>query len=173
MFNMLDSHDTERVRNLCGGDWLRERQAVLFQMTYPGTPCIYYGDEIGIEGGHDPDDRRCMIWDRAQWNSEVLDFYKNLLATRRAHAVLRRGDYRTALADDKTGCYAFTRAYGNERALIAFNRSDAPCEIALPASVIEGKTLQDWLPTGATLKRNGDRLLISLPPRGIAVFGNG
>jgi glycosidase len=66
MFNMLDSHDTERLRTLCRGEWARQRQAVLFQMTYPGVPCIYYGDEVGMEGGRDPDNRRAMPWDETR-----------------------------------------------------------------------------------------------------------
>ncbi len=172
MFNILDSHDTERIRNLCRGDWQRERQAVLFQMTYPGTPCIYYGDEIGMEGGRDPDDRRCMIWDKAQWHQEALDFYQKVLAMRRSHPALRRGDYRTLLADDRSGLYAFTRAYGAERALVVFNRSERPQQAVVPLAAVGGGTPQDWLPAGATLQKQGGNLLISLPARGTAVFGN-
>jgi cyclomaltodextrinase len=172
MFNILDSHDTERIRNLCGGNWLRQRQATLFQLTYPGTPCIYYGDEIGLEGGRDPDDRRCMIWDRAQWRTEVLAFYKQALSLRRAHPALRRGDYRTVLAEDGAGLYAFTRTYGRERALIVFNRSDRPQQAIVPAEVAGNQLLQAWLPGSAPLMRTKTGLRLSLPARGIGVYGN-
>jgi glycosidase len=123
MFNLLGSHDTERLRTLCRGDRARETQAALFQMTYPGTPCVYYGDEIGMEGGHDPDDRRAMEWDEAKWDRPMLATYQRLIALRRRSPVLRRGDYRTVLADDRRGLFGFTRALGPDRALVLFNRS--------------------------------------------------
>ncbi|MFA6457748.1 MAG: glycoside hydrolase family 13 protein, partial [Bacteroidota bacterium] len=69
MQNLLGSHDTERFLTLCKGEVWRMKLAVLFQMTYLGAPMIYYGDEIGMEGGKDPDCRRCMIWDESHWNN--------------------------------------------------------------------------------------------------------
>ena len=61
--NLLGSHDTERFLTLCKGDTARMKLAVLFQMTYLGAPMVYYGDEIGMEGGRDPDCRRTMAWE--------------------------------------------------------------------------------------------------------------
>ena len=61
LFNLLDSHDTERLMNRFHDlDMFYQQLAVLFTM--PGSPCIYYGTEIAMEGGHDPDCRRCMPW---------------------------------------------------------------------------------------------------------------
>ncbi len=174
MFNILDSHDTERVRTLCKGDWGRERQAVLFQLTYPGTPCIYYGDEIGMEGGRDPDDRRAMVWDSTRWDQPTLDFYRRLLALRHKHEVLRRGDYRTVLADDSRGLFGFVRTLGHERALVVFNRSDAPQTASLSITSVGGHNvaanLADWLDAGTKVQVHGDRLIVTLSPRGIALL---
>ena len=65
MFNLLDSHDTERLMNRFHDlDMFYQQLAVLFTM--PGSPCIYYGTEIAMEGGHDPDCRRCMPWDELE-----------------------------------------------------------------------------------------------------------
>src|SRR5690606_24305588 len=61
-FNILDSHDTPRFITQANGDWYRQRPAAIFQMTYIGAPVVYYGDEIGMEGGADPDARRTMEW---------------------------------------------------------------------------------------------------------------
>jgi glycosidase len=62
MFNLMDSHDTERlVTKLGGGDRAVQALAVMFAM--PGSPCLYYGTEAFLEGGKDPDCRRCMPWD--------------------------------------------------------------------------------------------------------------
>jgi cyclomaltodextrinase len=64
--NLLDSHDTPRFLSLAGGDRSALRLATLIQMTLPGAPCIYYGDEIGLEGREDPDCRRSYPWDPAR-----------------------------------------------------------------------------------------------------------
>lgn len=171
MFNMLGSHDVERIRTLCQGDWLKERQAVAFQMTYPGTPCIYYGDEIGLEGGKDPDNRRAMPWDKRQWDETSHKFYKECIALRKKHAVLRRGDYQTLVAD-VSGVYAFLRSYNDERALVVFNRSDAPQTATVPISRAGFLPYQTWLDGGSKTERQGDNLVISLPKRGFAILGH-
>ncbi len=171
MFNILDSHDTERIRTLCKNDWNRERQAVLFQMTYPGVPCIYYGDEVGLQGGRDPDNRRAMIWDSAQQDQTILAFYKRLLALRRAHTVLRRGDYRTLIADNNTATFGFLRSYGKERVVVLFNRSTLPKTMALTAAQVGPTPLTDWLHTGLTQTKQDDGFTVTVPGQGIAVLG--
>jgi cyclomaltodextrinase len=172
MFNILDSHDTERIRTLCKNDWIRERQAVLFQMTYPGIPCIYYGDEVGLEGGKDPDNRRAMPWNPKEQDQTILAFYKRLLALRQAHAVLRRGDYRTLVADNNTGVFSFLRTYGKERAVVLFNRSTLPQPVTLTAAQIDSAPLTDWLANGVLFKKHGDNYTVTLPGQGIAVLGS-
>jgi glycosidase len=65
MFNLLDSHDTDRLRTRCGSeDIFYQQMALLFTMA--GSACIYYGTEIAMEGGHDPDCRRCMPWEEIE-----------------------------------------------------------------------------------------------------------
>ncbi|MCX6136013.1 MAG: glycoside hydrolase family 13 protein, partial [Ignavibacteriales bacterium] len=76
MQNLLGSHDTERILTFCRDDVGTERLAVLMQMTYVGAPMVYYGDEIGMTGGKDPDCRRTMIWDESRWNTELRTYYK-------------------------------------------------------------------------------------------------
>jgi cyclomaltodextrinase len=171
MFNILDSHDTERIRTLCNDDWNRERQAVLFQMTYPGVPCIYYGDEVGLKGGKDPDNRRAMPWNPTNQDQTILAYYKTLLALRRAHAVLRRGDYRTLIADNSTATFGFLRTYGKERTIVLFNRSTLPQKLTLTAAQIGSAPLTDWLKNGITLVKQGDGYTVTLAAQGIAVIG--
>lgn len=88
LFNLLDSHDTDRLIHQTGGnqDLFFQQLAMLFTM--PGSPCIYYGTEIAIEGGADPDCRRCMPWDQiAQGNyAEVTEQVKHLIALRKEPA---------------------------------------------------------------------------------------
>lgn len=171
MLNMLSSHDADRLHNRCKGDMLRVGQCVLFQMTYPGVPCIYYGDEIGMEGATDPENRRAFPWQRKQWDTGLLDFHKRLLRLRREHAVLRRGDYRTVLLHDEHRLFGFLRSYENERALVLFNTSSEKQCLELSLADIGGEQFQDWLGTGVELERNGDKAVIGLPARGMALLG--
>lgn len=90
-FNLLGSHDTERIFTLCQGDFLKEAKCLVFQFLYPGVPTVYYGDEIGMAGGHDPDDRRPMIWNRAKWNRPIFDLFKSLIHLRRTEPALVNG----------------------------------------------------------------------------------
>ena len=169
MLNMLGSHDVERLLTLCKGDRDRERMAVAFQMTYPGAPCVYYGDEVGLEGGKDPDDRRGMPWDEKRWDRSLYSFYRAVISMRNRHAALRRGDYKTIITDDSTGIYGFVRSYRGERAAVVFNRSDEQRSVKLPLRA-PGR-IQSWIESGAKIERQGDQVKIVLPKRGFAVIG--
>ncbi|MEZ0324916.1 MAG: alpha amylase N-terminal ig-like domain-containing protein [Fimbriimonas sp.] len=126
MFNLLGSHDTERLATIFKGDKARQMLAVALQFTYPGAPCIYYGDEIGMEGGKDPDDRRAMIWDRSLWDTKLFDLYKALIDLRKTNEPLRRGTYRTRMADDATGLFVFERTHQRKTTEVILNTSDQP-----------------------------------------------
>ncbi len=115
--NLLDSHDTARVLTIFNGRKDLLKLAVLLQMTYPGAPMIYYGDEIGLEGGKDPDCRRAFPWDERQWDHELRGYYKRLIGLRSAHRALRDGDYATLLAHD--GLVVLLRQAGDERAVVS------------------------------------------------------
>ena len=76
--NLLDSHDMARFLSLAKGDKSALRLATLFQMTYPGAPSIYYGDEIGLAGGHDPFNRAAFPWESTDWDMDLLhDFQRH------------------------------------------------------------------------------------------------
>ncbi|WP_274361917.1 alpha-glycosidase [Paenibacillus thermotolerans] len=124
MFNLLDSHDTPRLLTVCGGDKRLLKLAVLFQLTYIGAPCIYYGDEVGMAGEGDPDCRRCMVWDPAEQDQELLAFYKDAIALRKRHAALRCGSLRFLHAKKRSLVYE--RADAQERFVILMNRHKKP-----------------------------------------------
>jgi len=90
--NLLDSHDTPRLASLVGDDRAAIQLAVLLQATLPGAPCIYYGGEIGLRGGLDPDNRRAFPWDETQWDHELLDFVRTAFTVRNAEPALRHGE---------------------------------------------------------------------------------
>ncbi|MGE5572432.1 MAG: glycoside hydrolase family 13 protein [Bacteroidota bacterium] len=119
LLNLLGSHDTERVLTAFEGDRRRMIPAVVFQMTYPGVPIVYYGDEVGMMGGKDPGCRGTMIWDERLQDRELLGLYRGLIRLRRGSAALRRGDMRWLLVDDPTRTFAFSRTCGNETVVVA------------------------------------------------------
>ncbi len=169
LFNILDSHDTERIRTTFQNNWTREQQAVVFQLTYPGTPCIYYGDEIGMEGGRDPDDRRAMLWQRSLWHSNTLHLYQNAIALRRSSKTLQTGGFRTVTASDAEQMYGFERILRNKHILVLFNRSDTARTEQLSA---EGAYWKSLLPEGVAPTQAQNKLTLQFPPYGWAVLGN-
>ncbi len=83
MMNLLDSHDTHRFFKEVGSNRKKMKAALCLLYLFPGAPCIFYGTEILIWGGYDPDCRRCMNWDVAGPNGEYKDIYRLLHALSR------------------------------------------------------------------------------------------
>jgi alpha-glucosidase len=114
-------------------------------MTFPGVPCVYYGDEIGIEGGDDPDNRRCMIWDESAWDADLRAHYQKLIRLRRESSALREGGLQWLFAEEDV--IAYQRQSPQQRMIVIGNRgaSDSP-EFSLPvwhSGLAEGAHLQD------------------------------
>jgi neopullulanase len=128
--NLLGSHDTPRFRTLARGDDSAYRLATLFQMTYPGAPCIYYGDEIGLEGRHDPGCRAGFPWDPGQWNQDLHAFVQRCIALRRAHPALRTGAFTWLFAGG--GVVVYGRRLAEETLLVALNRGRQPVTLIVP-----------------------------------------
>ncbi len=131
MLNVLGSHDTPRIRTLARGNTTRLKLALFYQMTYPGAPCLYYGDEIGMEGGKDPDNRRGFPWlQREAWDTDVLAWTKRCIRLRHVHGVLRHGAYRTLYAQGDVVVYA--RFTGHEVLVLAVNRGTQTVRCDVP-----------------------------------------
>jgi cyclomaltodextrinase len=118
-FNLLGSHDAPRLLTLLRRDRAAARVAMLLQLTLPGAPCIYYGDELGMEGGNDPDCRRAYPVDLAAGDTELRAFVAATIAARRSHPTLRRGTVRTLAAAGR--CLVLLREADGERALVVVN----------------------------------------------------
>ena len=94
MFNLLDSHDTERILTTAQGNTQLVKSALAFLFLQRGTPCIYYGTELELSGGMDPDCRRVMPWDRVSNNNDMLNFMKNLIQLRKETAdIIQQGKF--------------------------------------------------------------------------------
>lgn len=120
--NLLDSHDMPRFLTCASGDKASLKLAWLFLFTMPGAPCIYYGDEVGVDGGHDPDCRKSFPWDQAKWDRELLNYTKACIALRKEQDALRHGDYKRIHAEDDI--MVFCRTFGHDTITIAFNASN-------------------------------------------------
>ncbi len=150
MFNQLDSHDTPRFKTVLGKDVARLPLAVVWLFTWPGVPCIYYGDEVGLDGANDPFCRKPFPWDKAKQDTELLVLYQRLARLRKRSQALCYGGCQVIYAEGNV--VIFLRLYQQERVLVAINRGEH-CEVVLPESPLldvkvwhgkEGKgTLQD------------------------------
>lgn len=131
MFNQLDSHDTPRFKTVLGKDVARLPLAVVWLFTWPGVPCIYYGDEVGLDGANDPFCRKPFPWDQAKQDAGLLALYQRMAALRRRSHALRYGGCQAIYAEENV--VIFVRLFQQERMLVAINRGEA-CEVVLPDS---------------------------------------
>jgi cyclomaltodextrinase len=126
MWNLLGSHDRQRFLTACRGDTARLMLATTFQFTYTGTPYIYYGDEIGLKGGEDPDCRKCMPWEEDLWDLDLLEHHRALARLRAEHPVLRRGDFASLIADGPDSPYVYARWDDDACIVVALNNTEEP-----------------------------------------------
>jgi glycosidase/fibronectin type 3 domain-containing protein len=164
LMNLLDSHDTERLRwTLTPGEETtankelnavsvtegitRQQIASLIQFTVPGAPTVFYGDEVGITGDDDPDDRRTFPWvdQGGSPDQTMFNHYKMLNTLRSSSNVLVNGDFKVLLADDSSGVVAYGRKTENQAAVVIINRSDETQSGAIPVA--------GYLPNGVTLNK--------------------
>lgn len=132
MLNLLDSHDTERFLTRVKGDSRRFHAAAAILFFYPGIPCVYYGDEIGMEGGDDPDCRRCFDWERENWDMQTRCFIRQLVELKKGPA-LSHGDFGM---DEENGIITLTRSSPMQRVRLRVNGTGA-ATAGLPAYGIE------------------------------------
>ena len=168
LMNIMGSHDNERFASMLinpdrwidhGGnlgynkdfkvnrpsesDRQVQKVILVFQFTYIGAPYIYYGDEVGMWGADDPDNRKPMVWSDLNYETEtshplgmnrpvdvvaidpqLFKYYKSVIALRNEHSCLRRGSYRTIQLNDQDGIFAFERSDGKETIRVYFNLSE-------------------------------------------------
>jgi neopullulanase len=130
--NLLSSHDAPRMRTVLGGDDAGVRLATLIQMTLPGAPCVYYGDEVGLAGGNDPACRGSFPWAMDRWDRGLHDFVREAIGLRSAEAVLRHGLLGVLAADGDTVVYE--RRLDDQAMLIAVNAGGAAASIQVRPS---------------------------------------
>jgi glycosidase len=159
LHNLFSSHDVARFRHVAGGDMRCLRAATLLQMTIPGAPGIYYGDEIGMTGGEDPDNRRSFPWHAPEtWDRDMLDFTHTLTHLRRDHPTLRHGSFRPLWVGEEA--FAFVREYQGDRALVIICRERGVDRVELSIAT-ENPTLL-WGDAEGTVE--GNQLIVEGVP---------
>ncbi len=162
--NLLDSHDMARTLWIVREDESALRLAVLFQMTMPGAPCLYYGSEIGLSAAGDPHCRGAFPWDEsAPWNHDLLAFYRRAIALRHRYPVLRVGDFRALYAAH--GVYAFERALGTQRAVVIFNTTTQPVNLDLALEARKGQIFKGVWSEGNYSTHEGKLLGVTVAAR--------
>ncbi len=160
--NLLDSHDMPRFLSLAGRDVNRLRMAYTFVLTYPGAPTIYYGDEIGLTGGHDPLCRKSFPWDKNSWNIELHDYLRGVIMARHSLPALRTGSFEPLYARDEV--VAYLRRHELDNVLVVINNSDSKKTIGLDLNGVfaADTVLQDQLGDSSYLIQVGKPTEISL-----------
>jgi len=130
-FNLLDSHDTERALTRAGGDKLALKNAFTMLFLMPGSPCVYYGTEIGMEGANDPDCRRPMVWNEKLQDADMLSFFKNLIEFRKNYLPIIKDSFLRYFEKDgvhywefspigKQAVYGLTAVYAESEKICGF-----------------------------------------------------
>ena len=177
--NLLGSHDTPRFLSMVGGDTNTLGLATLIQMTLPGAPSIYYGDEVGMTGELDPHNRGAFPWHQPdRWDRALLAEITGAAAFRHATPAVRHGSTRTVAADART--IAYLRVLDDAAALVVVNAGDTACRLALALPELDGRTLelQRWSgrPRGAVAERlvvEAGRTKLLVPARDGMVYAVG
>lgn len=180
------NHDTPRFMNESNATADGLKLAFTFLLTARGLPMIYAGDEIGMPGGGDPDNRRDFPggWaedprnafspaGRTPEEQAVFDRVRTLAHLRAELPALRRGRHVSLAAGDQT--YAFARVGAGAPVVVAMNNGTAPAELDLPAGpagLAEGATLADRLGAAPPVRVHGGRIRMTLPARSALIYSN-
>lgn len=166
MYVPLGSHDTERLLTKVENNLDKARLAFLFQFAFLGAPAIYYGDEIGLTGGKDPACRAAFPWNTSQWNLELLDWVKKLVALRKQSIALRRGDYYPLCNDLECSCLAFARRHSEECVLVAINASSKASSFTIAVKDLgwqDGHQVKNLLAIGRVSSVQNGQIDVTLP----------
>ncbi|HKJ27023.1 MAG TPA: alpha-amylase family glycosyl hydrolase, partial [Anaerolineales bacterium] len=166
MYLTLGSHDTRRLMNKMDNNSSKVRLAFLIQFANPGSPAIYYGDEIGMKGEKDPDNRWAFPWDESQWDTDLRAYVQKLIAARKRHPAMRRGDLERLHLSEENKWYAFSRKIGDDGVIAVINHGEQTHQITVPVTSMgwaENTVVEDLL-THSRYRIDENTLTLTLPP---------
>ncbi|HEY9900217.1 MAG TPA: alpha-amylase family glycosyl hydrolase [Pantanalinema sp.] len=156
----VDNHDVPRFLSQAGGDVSKLKLAVACALTVRGMPMIYYGTEVALGGGAEPDNRRDMTWGA---NEDMRAYTRQLLSIRKGSTALRRGKQLEMWQDDQV--YAYLRQAPDDEAVVALNNDDRSQQRLIPlraeSKLVEGTVLVDRL-TGDRVTVKSGKIQVSL-----------
>lgn len=142
-FNLLDSHDTARILTLCQGNKELMKSVMAFMFLQKGSPCIYYGTEIGMTGEDDPDCRKCMIREKEEQDLELFGFIKELVSLRKQLSkIISEGSTQWLIVYDREDKLYFTRELEGQIIYVYFNQSKEPWVVEQENEVILSQNCQ-------------------------------
>ncbi|MBD1380595.1 alpha-glycosidase [Metabacillus arenae] len=142
-FNLLGSHDTPRILTIANGEKQKIKLLLAFQLSFIGTPCIYYGDEIGLTGDQDPECRKCMEWIEDKQDRDLYNHVQKLISLRKNFRVFgNHGQFNFVEANKDTNHIVYTKENADHLFISAMNHSDQEIEITLPFE-LKDKTIRD------------------------------
>ncbi len=173
-WNMLTSHDTPRLNSLLNDDVALKRMALIFQIAYPGNPLIYYGEENGMDGENDPDNRRPMVWDEKRWDWKFRNFVIDAMKLRKKEPALNGGKYLKITTDPSSSLIGFARRARDPQDTLFFfaNFSNSHEKESVPIAYsyfMHHVPAKPILGEGTAIAKNS-QLEIELAPKSAAIF---
>ncbi len=163
-FNQIGSHDISRPLRVADGDRDLVKAGAALLMAFPGAPCIYYGDEVGLDGGHDPDNRRCMPWDEREWDQDLRAYHQKLISIRKRSDALKNGGFQMLYAAEDL--IAFQRQCLAEQIIVvAYRGADGMSALKLDmvlANIADGSSLRDLIGGEQVVVQDGSLRLENL-----------
>ena len=174
-FNLLDSHDTPRIMTLADGNVDRLKLLYLFHLSFIGSPCIYYGDEIGMAGGQDPGCRACMIWDENEQNLKLFNYVRLLINLRKTEPTFGNGgSFRFIHTDNENNCIIYEKYNDMKRLIFIVNNSDMQIAIPVVKELVEKEHNEYLIKNSITLQTSNqmfqEHSKLRIDPYGFRVF---
>ncbi|CKE70232.1 alpha-glycosidase [Bacillus paranthracis] len=168
-FHLLDSHDTPRILTTCNGDKNKLKLLYVFHLSFIGSPCIYYGDEIGMDGGMDPDCRKCMVWDTKEQDHLLFTHVQTLISLRKQYKAFGgHGTFQFIEANDEHNYISYTKTYEDETIFFVLNPTNSDITASLPLHVTGKKIINIY--TNEEFSAEASVLQVTLPPYGFSIL---
>lgn len=163
--NLFSSHDTRRLRTAIKLD-NRLFSALVVQFTFPGSPCIYYGDELGMKGAADPECRASIKWDEIDKEKKISNFYKKLIKIRKENPVLNNAPVYTLLRDNLSKIYAYARSLNGKCIIAIVSKEGFGKGLSLNISHMPFEDIKIWknLLTGDIYNTENKSIIIKNSP---------
>lgn len=156
MLNLLDSHDTDRFYTSVAKNGDKVLSAIAVMCMYVGAPCIYYGTELMLEGGYDPDNRRCFNWNEEEWDHTFMEQLQRILRLKQ-DKVLQSGEIHFEMKDDLFYLY---RSYGEKKIILITNQSGSTKKIEMNGTLlVQNKYAESEIENdGFVIMKQSDRM---------------